>query len=101
LRHKSEDLREWIFFFAPARWAKRFCCHAEKRLRQYLLLPQLFVLGGNKVQPDKNMVLTKAEKQLIEVIRSLDYGEVRVMIKDNKPIRVEEIRRSIQLPNEK
>ena len=53
------------------------------------------------MKPDKNMVLTKAEKQLIEVIRSLDYGEVRVMIKDNKPIRVEEIRRSIQLPNEK
>ena len=52
------------------------------------------------MQPDKNMPLTKAE-QLIEVIRSLDYGEVRVMIKDNRPIRVEEIRRSIQLPNEK
>ena len=48
-----------------------------------------------------NFVLTNAEKQLIEVIRALDYGEVRVMIKDNKPIRVEEIRRSIQLPNEK
>jgi len=53
------------------------------------------------MQADKNMVLTKAERQLIEVIRSLDYGEVRVMIKDNRPIRVEEIRRSIQLPNEK
>ena len=53
------------------------------------------------MQSDKNMVLTKAEKQLIEVIRSLDYGEVRVMIKDSRPIRVEEIRRSIQLPNEK
>ena len=53
------------------------------------------------MQPDKNMPLTKAEQQLIEVIRSLDYGEVRVMIKDNRPIRVEEIRRSIQLPNEK
>lgn len=50
---------------------------------------------------DKNMVLTKAEQQLIEVVRSLDYGEIRIMIKDNKPIRVEEIRRSIQLPNEK
>ena len=50
---------------------------------------------------DKNMLLTKAEKQLIEVIRSLDYGEVRVMIKDSRPIRVEEIRRSIQLPSEK
>ena len=53
------------------------------------------------MQPEKNMTLTKAEKQLIEVIRALDYGEVRVMIKDKKPIRVEEIRRSIQLPNEK
>ena len=60
----------------------------------------LFV-GGSVLQQEKNIVLTKAEKQLIEVIRSLDYGEVRVMIKDNKPIRVEEIRRSIQLPNEK
>ena len=60
------------------------------------VLLEVFVL-----QPEKNMVLTKAEKQLIEVIRSLDYGEVRVMIKDNRPIRVEEIRRSIQLPNEK
>ena len=53
------------------------------------------------MQTEKNMVLTKAERQLIELIRSLDYGEVRVMIKDSKPIRVEEIRRSIQLPSEK
>ena len=53
------------------------------------------------MQNDKNMELTKAEKQLIEMIRSLDYGELRVMIKDSRPIRVEEIRRSIQLPNEK
>jgi len=60
-----------------------------------------FCLEVEKVQSEKNMILTKAEKQLIEVIRALDYGEVRVMIKDNKPIRVEEIRRSIQLPNEK
>lgn len=53
------------------------------------------------MQSEKNIVLTKAEKQLIELIRSLDYGEVRVMIKDSRPIRVEEIRRSIQLPSEK
>ena len=53
------------------------------------------------MQNDKNMELTKAEKQLIEMIRSLDYGELRVMIKDSRPIRVEEIRRSIQLPGEK
>lgn len=53
------------------------------------------------MQPEKNIVLTKAEKQLIELIRSLDFGEVRVMIKDSRPIRVEEIRRSIQLSSEK
>lgn len=53
------------------------------------------------MQADMNIVLTKAEKQLIDVIRALDYGEVRVMIKDNRPIRVEEIRKSIQLPSEK
>ena len=53
------------------------------------------------MQPEKNLVLTKAEKQISEVIRTLDYGEVRVMIKDSRPIRVEEIRRSIQLPSEK
>ena len=53
------------------------------------------------MQDKTNIVLTKAEKQLIEVIRALDYGEVRVMIKDRHPIRVEEIRRSIQLPSDK
>jgi hypothetical protein len=45
--------------------------------------------------------LTRAEQQLIQMIRSLDYGEIRVVVKDSHPIRVEEIRRSIQLPSEK
>ena len=45
--------------------------------------------------------LTKAELQLLQMIRALDYGELRVIIKDRHPIRVEEIRRSIQLAGEK
>lgn len=49
------------------------------------------------MQTEYNMNLTKAEKQLIELVRTLDYGELRIMIKDKRPIRVEEIRRSIQL----
>lgn len=53
------------------------------------------------MQEGHDIALTNAEKQLITVIRSLDYGEVRVMIKDNRPIRMEEIRRSIQLPGNK
>ena len=81
---------------------KEFCYVTQKNgCGSICILPQLFALGGKNVQPENNMTLTKAEKQLIEVIRALDYGEVRVMIKDKKPIRVEEMRRSIQLPNEK
>ena len=53
------------------------------------------------MQSEQKIVLTKAEKQLLELIRTLDYGEILVMIKDKKPIRVEEIRRSIQLPADK
>ena len=53
------------------------------------------------MQTEKALTLTEPEKQLIGLIRSLDYGEVRVMIKDSRPIRVEEIRRSIQLTTEK
>ena len=53
------------------------------------------------MQPETKVTLTPAEKQLIELVRSLEYGELRVMIKDKRPIRVEEIRRSIQLTADK
>lgn len=53
------------------------------------------------MQTEGKFILTKAEKQIIQLIRALDYGEIRIMIKDKKPLRVEEIRRSIQLPAEK
>ena len=88
-------------FFVPVRWAKRFCSCAEKTAAAVEILPQFFVLEVRFMQNESDIVLTKAEKQLIQVIRSLDFGEVRVMIKDSKPIRVEEIRKSIQLPADK
>lgn len=53
------------------------------------------------MQSENSKTLTKAEIELIKVIRSLDFGEVRVIIKDKRPIRIEEIRRSIQLSSEK
>jgi hypothetical protein len=53
------------------------------------------------MQVPNGFVLTKAEKQLIELLRSLEFGELRIMVKDSKPIRVEEIRRSIQLQSDK
>ena len=53
------------------------------------------------MQTEGKFILTQAEKQIIQLIRALDYGEIRILIKDQKPLRVEEIRRSIQLPAEK
>ena len=52
------------------------------------------------MQQEKSGALTQAEKQLVTLLRSLDYGEVRVMVKENRPIRVE-ISKSIQLTNDK
>ena len=53
------------------------------------------------MQTETKITLSCAEKQLIELVRSLEYGELRVMIKDKRPIRVEEIRKSIQLTADK
>lgn len=46
---------------------------------------------------DKEFPLTKEENNLIKIIREIDFGEVRVIITDGKPIRIEEIRKSIKL----
>ena len=102
LRHKPEDLRERRILLCTRAMGKGVCVTRRKTAAAVFGTAVAFLfIGGSVLQQEKSIVLTKAEKQLIEVIRSLDYGEVRVMIKDNKPIRVEEIRRSIQLPNEK
>lgn len=53
------------------------------------------------MQKTCTITVTKAEKQIVEMIRALDYGEMRIVIKERKPIRVEEIRRSIQLASDK
>lgn len=46
---------------------------------------------------EDKLILTRAEIQLIELVRSLNYGELRIQVRDSRPVRVEEIRRSIQL----
>ena len=41
--------------------------------------------------------ITEKEKNLINLIRKLGYGEIKVIIQDSCPIRVEELRKSIKL----
>ncbi|MEW6622892.1 MAG: DUF2292 domain-containing protein [Bacillota bacterium] len=43
------------------------------------------------------MVVVEKEKKLIELIRSIGYGEIRITIQDRLPIRVEEVKKSIKL----
>lgn len=41
--------------------------------------------------------LTPQEEKLIRLIRSVEYGELHIMVKESKPIRVEQISKSIKL----
>ena len=45
----------------------------------------------------ENVMLTKEELKVIELMRSVSFGELRVIINNSKAIRVEEIKKSIQL----
>jgi len=48
-------------------------------------------------EKNKTVVLTEEENKVIEIMREIKYGEVRVVINNSKPIRVEEVKKSIQL----
>lgn len=43
------------------------------------------------------IVLSEQEKRLIRMIRELKYGELRIFISEGKPVRAEEIKKSIKL----
>ncbi|AOY78297.1 ATP-dependent DNA helicase RuvA [Clostridium formicaceticum] len=41
--------------------------------------------------------MTEKEKKLINLIRKIGHGEIKVIIQDSCPIRVEEFKKSIKL----
>jgi len=41
--------------------------------------------------------LSPQEQKIIEMVRNLDYGELRIIVNGKTPVRVEEIKKSIQL----
>ena len=48
---------------------------------------------------EKNIeiIVSEKEKTILEVIRNLDYGEVRVVVTSGEPTRIEEVKKSIKL----
>ena len=47
--------------------------------------------------PNKHMPLNEQEKRLVQMIRELKYGELHIFVTEGKPVRVEEIKKSIKL----
>ncbi len=45
----------------------------------------------------KILLLNEKEKNLVNLIRSIHYGEIRIIIQDKVPVRVEELKKSIKL----
>lgn len=45
---------------------------------------------------EKPFVCTESEKEVIRLLRSLDFGELTVTVKDGEPVRVE-LHRSIHI----
>lgn len=41
--------------------------------------------------------LNSQEQQLIQMIRTLDYGQLTITVKAGKPVHIDEIRKSIPL----
>ena len=50
----------------------------------------------NKIQ-EKQFDLNEQEMRLIQIIRETKYGELHVFISDSKPVRIEELKKSIKL----
>lgn len=41
--------------------------------------------------------LTEKEEKLLKLIREIRFGEIKIIVQDGMPIRIEEVRKSIKL----
>lgn len=46
---------------------------------------------------DKQIIVNEKEEKLIKLIRATDFGDIKIVIQQGIPIRVEEIKKSIKL----
>ena len=53
--------------------------------------------SNSKVSKTISVQLKMQEDNLIKIIRNIDFGEVRIVITDGRPTRIEEIKKSIKL----
>lgn len=46
---------------------------------------------------EEALIPNEQEKRLIALIREMGFGEMHITVRNGKPVRVEEIRKSVQL----
>lgn len=48
-------------------------------------------------EPKCDIIVSEKERNLIEELRAIPYGEVTIFIQDNQPVRIEKTKESIKL----
>ena len=46
---------------------------------------------------DKKIIVSDKEARLLDIIKQISFGEIKVIIQEGKPVRVEELKKSIKL----
>ena len=46
---------------------------------------------------EKDYKLNEKEEKLLKIIKEVEFGEIKVIVQDGLPIRVEELKKSIKL----
>lgn len=64
--------------------------------KNVILLTQQSCEGVFSLDKKENVIPTEKELHLIELIRELGYGEVRIFVADGQPVRAEEIKKSVK-----
>ena len=49
------------------------------------------------MQDNTQIKLNEKEERLIQIIRDLNFGEIKIIVQDGNPIRIEEMKKSIKL----
>jgi len=44
-----------------------------------------------------SFILTEKEKKLIAMMRAMKFGEMKIIIQESEPVRIEELKNSIKL----
>lgn len=90
-----------LFFILPGRVGRPITLPGAPLLEQNIQFIRRketkFMNETKKMYIPADVSLTKEEEKLIKLIRKIEFGEARVVINDGKPIRVEEIKKSIKL----